>query len=604
MRVDVAAFAAGRRAAARGAAGCHGAENATRRPRRACVGLARERCGAGGLAEDEFRWDHLHEGVGRLFPGGANLLEQKVARAFHHAQRILIDGRERGVEFPPDVEVIEACDRNLARDVHARVAEGVQSAEGNLVVFGEESGRAALLVEDELSHELAALDLAFDVGELRDIDEDFLRFEAAEPGDLEQGGAAPDVVFAEAEETEGVVFEPEQMVHQEAHGLGAIEGDGRHLLRAMRIDLHARQAFERGEGLGAFELRIHEDDAVDMDAVEILDGAQLLAAVAHADLEERLKAVAAEKFLQRVDFPVHDGIAEAHEADADHTGAPAAQAAGERVRAEPELVHGGENALAGAGVYLGVAVDGARDRPGGEVQVSREVGDREDGGAGWRSGRWFSAAAGHGWRKRSGGAARGETRGCASDDKGEAAGRTNWCQRAAVEGGMEQLNLFLSRVLGLNVEPRELEWPQMIARGLVMFIAALLMLRLAHKRFFAQRNALDVLLSLVIASTLARAINGNAAFFPTIVTGFALVLAHRGVTWLAARSEVVGVLVKGKPTPIIEDGRVKDAVLRKHDLSREDLDEDLRINGVESPADVKRATLERNGEVSVVKAGS
>lgn len=168
--------------------------------------------------------------------------------------------------------------------------------------------------------------------------------------------------------------------------------------------------------------------------------------------------------------------------------------------------------------------------------------------------------------------------------------------------GVEELYQILDGALGLSVEPRELHVGQMIARGLVIFVAALAMLRSAHKRFFARRNALDVLLTLVIASTLARAINGDAAFFPTIVVGFVLVLTHRAVTWAAARSEKIGNLVKGRATALIEDGRVNDEKLRAHDLARKDLEEDLRINGVESPQEVKRATLERNGEVSVVKS--
>jgi uncharacterized membrane protein YcaP (DUF421 family) len=135
----------------------------------------------------------------------------------------------------------------------------------------------------------------------------------------------------------------------------------------------------------------------------------------------------------------------------------------------------------------------------------------------------------------------------------------------------------------------------------VVFVAALLMLRLAHKRFFAQRNPLDALLALIIASTLSRAINGSAAFFPTLVAGFGLVLLHRALTWAAARVPAVGGFVKGAPVVLIEKGRVNAAALRRHSLSPDDLREDLRLNGVERPEDVRDATLERNGEVSVIK---
>lgn len=167
---------------------------------------------------------------------------------------------------------------------------------------------------------------------------------------------------------------------------------------------------------------------------------------------------------------------------------------------------------------------------------------------------------------------------------------------------MQPLYHVLETGLGLDAAPHQLTAAQMSVRGVVIFVSALVMLRISHKRFFAQRNALDVLLSLVIASTLARAINGSAAFFPTIVVGFVLVLVHRLVTWIAARSETFGKLVKGTPTPLIEDGKVREETMRRHDLSEEDLDEDLRLKGIDGPHAVRLATLERNGEVSILKA--
>jgi uncharacterized membrane protein YcaP (DUF421 family) len=148
---------------------------------------------------------------------------------------------------------------------------------------------------------------------------------------------------------------------------------------------------------------------------------------------------------------------------------------------------------------------------------------------------------------------------------------------------MDMLVTLLDPVLGLHVEPRDLA-----------------MLRIAHKRFFAHRNALDVLLSLVLASTLARAINGNAAFFESIGAGFALVLTHRAVAWVAARSPRIERLVKGRPTLLVTGGAIQHATLRRHDLSEDDLVEDLRLSGHGSFASVREARLERNGKISIL----
>lgn len=167
---------------------------------------------------------------------------------------------------------------------------------------------------------------------------------------------------------------------------------------------------------------------------------------------------------------------------------------------------------------------------------------------------------------------------------------------------MQQLHYVFEQLLGLNVEPKNLPTGQMAARALVVFVAALLMLRLAHKRFFARRNPLDVLLTLILASTLSRAINGSAPFAPTIVVGFVLVFLHRGLTWSASRFHSIGRLVKGSPVLLIDQGKVQPDALRRHSLSAKDLQEDLRLKGVDQTEAVRTATLERNGEVSVIKA--
>src|SRR5687767_3548395 len=89
----------------------------------------------------------------------------------------------------------------------------------------------------------------------------------------------------------------------------------------------------------------------------------------------------AKKFLQVVDFLVHDRIAEAHEAHSDHAGAPSPEATSERVRSEAELFHSGENPSPRLLVHLRVTVDGARDRPRRQIQMSREIRERVDGRA-------------------------------------------------------------------------------------------------------------------------------------------------------------------------------------------------------------------------------
>lgn len=135
-----------------------------------------------------------------------------------------------------------------------------------------------------------------------------------------------------------------------------------------------------------------------------------------------------------------------------------------------------------------------------------------------------------------------------------------------------------------------------------MFVAMLMMTRLAGKRFLSEKTAFDAVLGFMIASMLARACNGNSPYWPTMAGGFVLVGIHRFIGKASCRWHGFGNVVKGHSGIVIQDGRVFREILRAHDLSEHDLMEDLHLNGnVASPEEVKLAYFERNGQISVIK---
>ena len=163
---------------------------------------------------------------------------------------------------------------------------------------------------------------------------------------------------------------------------------------------------------------------------------------------------------------------------------------------------------------------------------------------------------------------------------------------------MEEL---FKTLLAPGTEPEDLNSLQVSFRGLVVFAAAIWIVRFGEKRFLAQRTAYDAVLSFILASMLSRAINGSAPMVPTLVAGFVLILAHRFLAYCAARSHRFGCLIKGHDTTLITDGKIDEHALREHYISHHDLDEDLRLEGFASPEKIKEARLERSGEVSVIK---
>jgi uncharacterized membrane protein YcaP (DUF421 family) len=167
---------------------------------------------------------------------------------------------------------------------------------------------------------------------------------------------------------------------------------------------------------------------------------------------------------------------------------------------------------------------------------------------------------------------------------------------------MPQLAFNISAVLGLGRDAAALTFTQISLRGVIVFVAALVIVRCGDRRFLSQKTAFDAVLGFILASMLARAVNGTAAFFPTLGGGFVLVMLHRALASWSRRSHALGLLIKGRSDVIIRDGTLDESLARRNRLSEHDLLEDIRLNGnVRDMRDVALAVFERNGDLSVVR---
>jgi uncharacterized membrane protein YcaP (DUF421 family) len=161
---------------------------------------------------------------------------------------------------------------------------------------------------------------------------------------------------------------------------------------------------------------------------------------------------------------------------------------------------------------------------------------------------------------------------------------------------------LLHTLLGIGVEPRQLTFLQVSIRGVVVFIATLIMVRLGSKRSLAEKTAFDAVFIVIIGSMLARAINGSEAFFPTLGAGFVLVFLHRLFGFAAYYSHVFGILVKGKPVTLVQNGTLQRKNMLWEHITKHDLEEDMRLEAkTEDLSKIQTARLERSGDISFIK---
>jgi uncharacterized membrane protein YcaP (DUF421 family) len=166
---------------------------------------------------------------------------------------------------------------------------------------------------------------------------------------------------------------------------------------------------------------------------------------------------------------------------------------------------------------------------------------------------------------------------------------------------MDALKDITDIALGLSLRPQQLELWQICLRAVIVYLAMIMFVRFGKKRFLSRATAFDAILVIVIGSTAARAITGNAPFFATLAAVWVLIAMHWVISYFTEGSPTLGSLVKGNTTVLVRNGRVDRQALKDAHMSPDDLDEDLREQGIDDPKKVKEARLERSGKLSVIK---
>jgi len=166
---------------------------------------------------------------------------------------------------------------------------------------------------------------------------------------------------------------------------------------------------------------------------------------------------------------------------------------------------------------------------------------------------------------------------------------------------LERLSSFFTEVFGGDDPVDPLKLYQVAARAAIVFLIGLAIVRLGKSRLIARVTALDVILGFILGSLLSRGITGHASISGTTVASATLVSLHWVLTFFACRSHTLGTMIKGHSFLLVKDGRVVEKAMLHSHISPHDLEEAVRLKGLETIDEVHLAYKERNGEVSVIE---
>lgn len=158
---------------------------------------------------------------------------------------------------------------------------------------------------------------------------------------------------------------------------------------------------------------------------------------------------------------------------------------------------------------------------------------------------------------------------------------------------------MINDLLGLNAD--SLGVVQMAVRAVIVYFLALAFVRIGDKRFLGKSTAFDVVIGIMFGSVMSRAITDASSFVPILTAGAVLVALHFAVALVTFRSDRIGSLVKGRERTLVRDGDIAWDQMAAAHITARDLSGALRSSGkLEDPANVRLATLERSGDISVI----
>ena len=142
---------------------------------------------------------------------------------------------------------------------------------------------------------------------------------------------------------------------------------------------------------------------------------------------------------------------------------------------------------------------------------------------------------------------------------------------------------------------------EVVGRVVLVYLLLLVMIRAAGKREVGSLAPLDFLAMLLLSETVSPALTKQDTSVPVALTAAGTLLGLTAlVSWLTYRFRTLERLIDGAPRVVITNGTVDEAVCREERISDQELASALRKEGVAHPDDVRCATLEPNGRITVL----
>jgi uncharacterized membrane protein YcaP (DUF421 family) len=140
-----------------------------------------------------------------------------------------------------------------------------------------------------------------------------------------------------------------------------------------------------------------------------------------------------------------------------------------------------------------------------------------------------------------------------------------------------------------------------VLRGVFIYAGLIFLLRVLPRREAGSISLTDLLLANLIVEAVSNGLQGESRTVPSaLLTGATVLLCAFAVDWLSYRFPWCRKLFQAEPIPLVRHGRIDHAALKEEMVTHDELETQARIKGLAGLGYVKHATMEPEGEISIV----
>jgi uncharacterized membrane protein YcaP (DUF421 family) len=156
-------------------------------------------------------------------------------------------------------------------------------------------------------------------------------------------------------------------------------------------------------------------------------------------------------------------------------------------------------------------------------------------------------------------------------------------------------------LIGGGEDYSQLTVVQVISRTIIIYLIALVIIRVGKRRFMGNYSSFDILLGFILGSIMARGITGGMSFPDMVLVVAVLMALHWVIATVSFYWKGFNEVLENEPRKLVIDGELQEDAMRASKIRENDLRQAMREKGkVESEKEVKSAYLENDGTITVI----